>query len=255
MKKLDLSNIETNVRGLILENEVIAHIESAYTEAFKAILQTLNCDPAEITILSGVEMTQLGQDYTVTAGWAAYQDEIFQIDADSFTADGGEIGVWVIETTYLATDPVKFDDGNEYNVNEIRKLKLQSGAAESGEKDWDDVILLVSDWIELTLEVESPPFTGQVFYRLNIDGTVSLKSVNLNLTGNAGSPMLLGTLPEIARPPFEVAIPVAGSQSGDWKVTVILIGTDGTINRLDTIGGGTELYTKLDLNHIRFSRT
>lgn len=139
MKKILTDNIVANLRGQRFSSASLTHLMSAYEEGLQAILSALHCDPAEITILSGAVVTEDGQDYEVSAGWAAYQGEIFQIDVNAFTAPGGEVAVWVIEETYLASDPVKFDDGNEFNVNQIRKLKLQSGVAGSGLKDWNDV--------------------------------------------------------------------------------------------------------------------
>lgn len=139
MKKLDLSPIEANVRGMVLEDKTIAHILESNQEGFEAILLALGCDPNEITILSGAVVDGSGDpDFTVTSGWAAYGGELFQVDAGDFTANDGETAIWIIETTYPATDPVKFDDGSEFNINQIRKLKLESGISGSGVKDWDD---------------------------------------------------------------------------------------------------------------------
>lgn len=138
MKKLLLDNVVANVRAQRLERASLQHIMNAYSEGIQALLLALNCDPAEITILSGAVATEDGSDYEVTAGWVAYADEIFEVDAASFTAGGGETGVWNIDETYLASDPVKFDDGNEFNANQIRKMVLESGVSGSGVKDWDD---------------------------------------------------------------------------------------------------------------------
>ena len=140
MKKIDLSNIVQNVRGMRLERATLQHMLDSYSECFEALLNALKCDPDEITILTGAQAVQVGSDYTVTAGWVAYQHEVFQVAPNAFTSPPGEVGVWVLETTYASTDPVKFDDGNEFNVNQIRKMKLQSGVSGSGVKDWDEGI-------------------------------------------------------------------------------------------------------------------
>lgn len=149
MKKVLTDNIIANVRKMRLEKDTLDHIFNAYTEGFQAILRGIGCDPAEITILSGCDITVDGQDYTLTAGWAAYANEVFQVDAAVFTAPAGQVGVWVIEETYLDSDPVTFDDGNEFNVNVIHKLKLQSGVSGSGLKDTGEEIALVEKLDEL----------------------------------------------------------------------------------------------------------
>lgn len=129
------------------EKASLEHLQSAYQEGIEALLASMGCDPAEITILSGAVVT----DGNVTAGWAAYANEVFQIDADdTLPVDPGPgTYVWQIDETFLDSDPVKFDDGNEFNVNQIRKLKLVVGAAGSGIADYDEVV--ASDWIEPTL--------------------------------------------------------------------------------------------------------
>jgi hypothetical protein len=165
MKTLELTNIVQNVRGLGLTKSMLETIIAGYSESIEALLAALNCDPAEITILSGAVVEEDGDDYTVTDGWAAYGGEIFQVDAGAFTAAGALVGVWVIETTYHDDDPLTFDDGNTFDVNAIRKLKLQSGAAASGIKDWDEVV--------------TTPLNNRVFNDGNTSGHTQTKILNI----------------------------------------------------------------------------
>ncbi len=209
MKKTDLSNVEANVRGLILEDKTLQHIFEAYQEGFEAILKALNCDPAEITILSGAVVDDSADpDFTVTAGWAAYQGEVFQVDAGAFTAGGGETAVWVIETTYAATDPVQFDDGNEFNINQIRKLKLESGVSGSGEKDWGDVQFIQRE-SELNYVVDTGIVTGIV--KVVIIGSSAYVTGLLTATGSSQIQL---TIPEFAIPSDGFVLIYSRSSSG-----------------------------------------
>jgi hypothetical protein len=75
MKTVKTDNIVANVRRQQFPKSSLDHIQNAYKEGFEALLAALNCDPAEITILSGAVVEEAGDDYTVTAGWAAYGGE------------------------------------------------------------------------------------------------------------------------------------------------------------------------------------
>lgn len=247
MKKTDLSNVEANVRGLILEDKTLQHIFESYQEGYEALLKALNCDPAEITILSGAVADGSGDpDYSVTAGWAAYGGEIFQVDAVAFTASGGETAVWNIETTYPASDPVKFDDGNEFNINQIRKLKLESGVAGSGEKDWDDtqslndriysLLDIAGDlalkankaqeaWTNLTLTNGWVLKTGKTpQYRKNQFGMVELRGA---LDAGSSSSSIIATLPVGYRPDVGSGSGPSFVVSGTGGIKTIQIGTSG----------------------------
>lgn len=232
MKKTDLSNVVANVRGIVLEDKTIQHLIEAYQEGFEALLSAIGCDPAEITILSGAATTQASQDYTVAAGWVAYQGEIFEVDASAFTAPGGQVGVWSIVETFAATDPVKFDDGNEYNVNQIRKMALVAGLSGSGLKDWDDVAN--GEWKPLTLlngalESGAAVVVGSrqaASYRKDFTGRVHLTGVVA--LGTSG---IIATLPVGFRPVSNVSLGYGHAQGFNAFPRIL---TDGTIDFLDS---------------------
>ena len=273
MKKTDLSNVEANVRGLILEDKTLQHIFESYQEGFEALLKALNCDPAEITILSGAIVDDSADpDFTVTAGWAAYQGEIFQIDVGAFTAGGGETAVWNIETTYPASDPVKFDDGNEFNINQIRKLILESGVAGTGEKDWDDTQSLndriysllgiagdlalkankaQSDWIDLTLQNGWATNTGKTpQYRKDEFGMVHLRGA---LGAGSSTDSIIATLPAGYRPDTgSGAGPSFPVSFGAVAVKRIQIGTSGA-GVISMNGSDYDTAADISLDGISFS--
>lgn len=135
MKKFNLDQIVRNVRKMLYTKSSMEHMSEAYAEGFQAMLGALGVDPDTVTILSGAEVS----DGAITAGWAAYQNEIFQIDAASLPTDlGTDVLVWNIESTYRASDPILFDDGSSFNVHEIRKLILEAGSSGSTIADWDE---------------------------------------------------------------------------------------------------------------------
>ena len=70
---------------------------------------------------------------SITAGYAYYNGEIYEIQANaSLVTTGSQTLVWVEETTYASGDPVQYSDGNNYNQHQIKRLKLQAGASGSG---------------------------------------------------------------------------------------------------------------------------
>ena len=215
MKKVLLNNILSGVRKQRFEKGSFTHLMQAYEEGFQAILLAMKCDPTKITILSGADVAVVGSDFDVASGWGAYNNELFQIDANAFTASGGETAVWVIEETF-AGDPVKFDDGNEFDVNQIRKLKLQSGVSHSGVADYNEV---VSDkWIDLTLEnshAASPSRAPQIQKngdRIRIKGTIDTSSS----TG-----VKITTLPDGFRPEASIVF-AQGSSGGQINVDITI---------------------------------
>jgi hypothetical protein len=132
MKKISTSNIVENIRRQPFTKASIDHIQEAFQEPIAEILKTLTGSAAGVIVLNGLVDQDSGSDYDITAGSVFYNGEVYKVDAFAGTPPGGQVPVLVLETTYHADDPVRFTDNNEYNVHEIRKLKLQFGASGSG---------------------------------------------------------------------------------------------------------------------------
>ncbi|MAX24342.1 MAG: hypothetical protein CMJ19_07545 [Phycisphaeraceae bacterium] len=234
MKKLDLSNIQEGVRRAKLPKQTFEHLQESYEEITQALLKTLTIDPDEITILDGAVVTEDGQDYDVTAGWVAYQNEVFQVDVAAFTAPGGETAVWNIVTTYIAEDPIQYDDGSTHNTHPIRKMVLQSGVSGSGIKDWDEVRSLNSTgWLECPLASGAG---GKLLYRKNIDNTVTIRSKLLGVGGVSNPFSLIATLPVGYRPfDGQAWIPIVARYSSQVFNYKLSISNTGEISIMNTL--------------------
>lgn len=215
MKQIDLSNIVEGLRTLRAPAETFEHLQNAYSEGFEALLKAFNCDPNEITILDGAEVTQNGQDYDLSSGWVAYQNEIFEVVAlPTFTAPAGQVAVWVIDASYIAEDPLVYSDGSQHNTNVIRRMTIQAGLAGSGLKDWDDIHHLRQlEWIDL---VPIAPYTGTIQYAIDLAGNVHVRSDNLNSNAAATSPFV--AIPEEIRPPHQITWAHYGRISGSLQL-------------------------------------
>jgi hypothetical protein len=123
MKRL----ITSNVGGHLLSLDDFRHIQEGFTEGIDGIVKSLIPNGVTQCILSGCVITVNGSDYTVTGGYIYYNGEIFQAMAGIGTTAGNDL-YWVIDTTYAPYNPVKYETGEEYNVHEIRKMRLQQGS-------------------------------------------------------------------------------------------------------------------------------
>lgn len=141
MEQFILTNADKGYQRSFRELEAI---QNNFINGFKAVVRSLIGDSvpvSDIIILNGCTIDVDGQDYTLSAGLAYYNDEIYEVDAKVFTAAGGEIGVWALDTT---TIQLNFADGSAYDAREVRKLTLQSGLSGSGLKDHGDTSTLIN---------------------------------------------------------------------------------------------------------------
>lgn len=134
MKKVQLNNISEGVR-YPLTTLFAQHIQEAYTEIVDALVKGLIEDPSKLTILHGCAIGGASPNYTVSAGAAYYQGEVFLVDAGTVNVPSGQTLVWRIEESYAAGDPVTFSDNIPRNAHLIRKMKLVAGASGSGVAD------------------------------------------------------------------------------------------------------------------------
>lgn len=134
MKKVQLNGISEGVR-YPLTTLFAQHIQEAYAEIVDALVKGLIEDPSKLTILNGCVIGGASPNFTVSAGAAYYQGEIFLVDAGTVNVPSGQTLVWRIEESYAAGDPVTFSDNIPRNAHLIRKMKLVAGASGSGVED------------------------------------------------------------------------------------------------------------------------
>ena len=85
-------------------------------------------------VLWGCVNSGSGSSFVISAGAIFYLGVVYEVDAVSFTATGGNTAVCSIITTQYTTDadPVTFTDLSTHNVHNIIKIQILSGASGSG---------------------------------------------------------------------------------------------------------------------------
>jgi hypothetical protein len=124
-------NLFTGLHRYSLDD--LDHMSEGYTEAITSLSKAI-VNITDPVILHGCVVTQVGQDYTVTAGAIYYDGEIYQVAAhalNSATAPN-----WAIDTTYRANNPVVYADSASHNVHEIKTMKIQVA---SGVTQWNQI--------------------------------------------------------------------------------------------------------------------
>lgn len=139
MNKFDLTNKANGYQRSADELDFIMNEMFMSARAFMNMLFEIAA-PTDIIIMSGcVVDDSAAPDFTMTAGYAYHQGEVFALDAAAFTAAGGQTAVFVLEATDVN---LTFQDTASYKAREVRKLKLQSGVAGTGLKDYGAVVMV-----------------------------------------------------------------------------------------------------------------
>lgn len=229
MKLIDFTNA---AKGLQMSFRILEHLQQALTESIDGVMKAFLGTNNNVVILNGAAISVVGSDYTITAGIAYYNGEIFYIDAASFTAGGGQVGVFVIDTTYIAQDPIQYADLNSYNTHSIRKLKFQAGASGSGVADHDEVVTFRSqtEFAQLDSKLNTSKFNVADTENINIK-VLNLQNANLN-TG-------------VSTFNFTHGINIGNLIMADCWIT----GNDGTVHQYSR--GGYLQTTSLNIQFIR----
>lgn len=159
MKILNTAPI-TNSSQFPVKKGTLAFLQLAYQEAIAAQMVSLigpTYNPATVYVMFGVVNSGTAPSYSITAGAAFYNGEVFYIDAAAFTASGSNVAVFSIAQTQYTTDadPVTFSDAVVRNVHDIRKLVISQGASGSGIADYSALYRL-SFYIPLQLNMTAP---------------------------------------------------------------------------------------------------
>jgi hypothetical protein len=137
MKTLDTSAIGLSV-GMPLKGGTLLFLQLAYKEALTSLQQAtigtkwLSTVPY---VLTGCVNSGSGTNYVISAGAVAYDGEVYQVPAASFTASGSNVPVATITTTQfldVSADPVTFTDGVPRYVHDINSMTLGPGLSGSG---------------------------------------------------------------------------------------------------------------------------
>lgn len=222
MKKVKTNDVAPGIRQP-LGAVSVAHIQQGFTEALEALVRGVIQDYQGVVLLHGAVVSKAGQNFSCTAGAAYHAGEVFPVLAGSFIAPSGQIGVWKVQETFLASDPVTFTDLVPRNVHAIRTLVLEPGVAGSGLANWDGTqtytALLGLESFALKFQEEAveldlgqgfqvAPYPSAKFHK-NTVGLVSLSGVRGNSSGNlySSQPFIIGTLPPEYSPFEDMVFP------------------------------------------------
>jgi len=169
MKKLNTNPISDTSRFPVKKG-TLQFIQDAHRETLAATIKALigtGYDPAVVYVLSG--MINIGTDpvFSVSAGTAFYNGEVYDFDGASFTATSGNTGVFSIGQTQYTTDadPVTFTDTTVRNVHDIYKMVLSQGAPGSGLANFSQAYFLsfkIPAQLNLTAPLSPSPYTDNI---------------------------------------------------------------------------------------------
>jgi hypothetical protein len=141
MKKINTSNVIEGVRKLGLVKASIEHLQESYSDIFNELIYSLVITPNPVA-LYGLTNSSSHPNYNISSGAIFLNGEVYNVDAFSGTAPGGQVPRLLLSTTYRSGDPVKYSDGNNFNTHEIRKLVWVFGTAGTGLCDFSALLLL-----------------------------------------------------------------------------------------------------------------
>ena len=191
MKRLRTSDISTTV-AMPIKAGTLEFIQDANKElAINILTSQLGFTPQSgvVYILHGLRNSTIAPIYTVSSGAVLLDGEVYDVDAFSFTTSGANKAYPILETTQFVVnaDPVLFTDGTPRNVHDIRKLKINNTATNSGINDYDNFVT-VGVWqkgdtkeIVVTPAEYARDFTATGLGRLGRTGWA-------NMNGNNGTP-------------------------------------------------------------------
>lgn len=133
MKILDNSDI-TNTAQLPIKKGTIQFLQDAHKETVGAITKGVLGDTfssATPYVLYGLVDSGSGLSHNISAGAIFYSNEVFLIDAVSFTSSIGEVPVlnYVVSQYTTDADPVTFTDLSIHDVHDIRQYEIVSGTS------------------------------------------------------------------------------------------------------------------------------
>ena len=153
-------------------------LQDAVKEAADALARALPgkaYSNAKMYIIHGLDYTEAGGNWTMTAGAVYYNGEIYLVPGVTLPIIGGQFPVLNVDATQFFTDPtadpVEFTDNNDYNVHNIRQILVTNGTSLTG-TPYGDCIRLLSPYVrQSTLTSFSGPlsidFSGHQFIKVN----------------------------------------------------------------------------------------
>lgn len=165
MRKIDVSAVTSSI-GLPIKSGTLSHMQSAYQEALGALGKGLagsSYDPTKVYVLNGCVNSGSGSNYIISAGAVFFNNEVYLVDAATFTTSGANVAVGVVTTSFFSdvtADPVEFTDGVLRNIHQIRKIVMQAGLSGSGAANFLDFIDVTRKLQGSVGEIKIWKFTG-----------------------------------------------------------------------------------------------
>jgi hypothetical protein len=136
MKTVDISNIVEGSRRLGATGITLLHLAEAIKETTANVIKGIGVDPSGVVALYGCFNSGIGSNFIISAGAVYYNGEVYDVDAFTGTASGGQTAVISIVTTYRTEDPVLYSNGQKYPTHAIRKMQWSISTIGSGVADY-----------------------------------------------------------------------------------------------------------------------
>lgn len=222
MKKIDTSNIIENVRQLGATKVTLDHINTSIKETLNFLLLGLAANPSGVLALYGCVNSGSGLNFNISAGACWYNGELYEVDALTGTAGGGQTAVLSLETTYLGTDPVLYSNNQSYPTHRIDKLKWSFAAPGAAIVDYSGLTRL-KERVNVNL--------------LDVAGQISTQAAATLVSANAYADSLVSGLWD-DRGNFNASVNAYPSSGGSGVAGAILKGDIWTISVAGTLPTG-----------------
>jgi hypothetical protein len=239
--------ITTVLGGMPLDLDDISFFQDAIREAFYGLVSAFGISPTDSFILSGCVLVPdpvPGPSMHLTAGYIAYNGEIWKVDAVN-GLDSSIPYYWIPDSpVYDPTGLETFENGSTNNTYEVRKMKLVSGTPPAQYMPSDaptlasKIIAINSTVFAKKVQENWTPVTtangwnvGDLRYRKSTGGMVSLSGIP-NHQSYDDSKSVIGNLPVGYRPIANKVFPVYLSNGSIDIIIMIVVRGNGDIEVL-----------------------
>lgn len=182
MKTLDLTAVTPSV-GIIPQKNTVEHITSSYLEGVASLAKSMipvSWQTGKLVILHGCEMTGTNPSArTITAGAVFYNGEVYQVDANSFTTTGSEIGIWTLQDINTGTES-KLTDGSDVHALVDNKFVFSNGLSGSGLFDENETEGF--SWMQDSLIESTPTCSVGTISNLKTRHRVNNNMIDFNIS-------------------------------------------------------------------------
>lgn len=207
MRKINESQI-TSTSAMFYKQGTWTHLQKAYIEPISEIVKSLitnqgGVDTDKTYVLSGCINSGSGSTYNISEGAVFYNNEIFLVDATTFTVTTGTAVATIVttqNTTDYNADPCLFSDGVYKDVHDIRKVVIAEGTSGSGISNYSQLHFspFANNYEDISTSVTNGSgfTTVRKYIRKYADGTISVNFIGTYSGAKSANTIILSGLPK-----------------------------------------------------------